>query len=421
MMPNLPRTRQRLRGLEAKNRTNAQENLTRAFVTFTQAAGSLEKSYTQLQAEVTRLHQELQRTNAELEHSLEENARVRGYLARVLESLPCGVLVVSDDGKLQVINPEARKLLQVAADWQPTEASPLPAFLQKLLADSPGNSFFSEQEWAIPGKPGNRYIGILRASISQITEGPGDTIWIVRDVTEEKRLAAERESARRSHALAEIATVLAHEIRNPLGSMELFTGLLADATAHMPETRQWVTHLQAGLRALSATVNNVLQFHTYGPGQMLPTELDRLVSETIGFLAPVAKQRGQQVQLENSIGKVTAHADPNRLKQVFFNLALNAFRAMPPGGKLTVKLQRAPQFPDGLAQLDFQDEGRGVPEELLERIYDAGFTTTPGSPGLGLSVCKKVLEQHGGEIRVRSKPQHGTTFSLFLPVLGAEA
>lgn len=407
--------------METKSRGDAQENLRRAFLTFTQAAGSLEKSYTQLQGEVSRLRHELQRTNAELERSLEENARVRGYLARVLENLPCGVLVMSAEGKLQVINPEARKLLGVPADWRPAEESPLPEFLQTMLAATPKNSFFSEQEWPIAGKAGNRYIGILRANISQAGQEPSDTIWIVRDTTEEKRVAAERESARRSHALAEIATVLAHEIRNPLGSMELFTGLLADATAHMPETRQWVTHLQAGLRALSATVNNVLQFHSQSEGQMMPTDLDRLISETAGFLAPVARQRGQQVQVENTAGKVTAHADPNRLKQVFFNLALNAFRAMPPGGKLTVKLQRAPQFPEGLAQLDFQDEGRGVPEELLDRIYEPGFTTTPGSPGLGLSVCKKVIEQHGGEIRVRSKPRHGTTFSLFLPVLGAEA
>ncbi len=354
--------------METKSRGDAQENLRRAFLTFTQAAGSLEKSYTQLQGEVSRLRHELQRTNAELERSLEENARVRGYLARVLENLPCGVLVMSAEGKLQVINPEARKLLGVPADWRPAEESPLPEFLQTMLAATPKNSFFSEQEWPIAGKAGNRYIGILRANISQAGQEPSDTIWIVRDTTEEKRVAAERESARRSHALAEIATVLAHEIRNPLGSMELFTGLLADATAHMPETRQWVTHLQAGLRALSATVNNVLQFHSQSEGQMMPTDLDRLVSETAGFLAPVARQRGQQVQVENTAGKVTAQADPNRLKQVFFNLALNAFRAMPPGGKLTVKLQRAPQFPEGLAQLDFQDEGRGVPEELLDRI-----------------------------------------------------
>ena len=96
------------------------------------------------------------------------------------------------------------------------------------------------------GASGNRSIGILRANLSEESEGRGETIWIVRDITEQKRLASERETARRSLALAEIATVLAHEIRNPLGSMELFTGLLADATAHLPETANVLTMFIGG-------------------------------------------------------------------------------------------------------------------------------------------------------------------------------
>jgi signal transduction histidine kinase len=399
---------------------SAQENLTRAFLTFTQAAGSLEHSYTQLQTEVSRLHQELQRANVQLDRSLEENARVRGYLSRVLESLPCGVLVADNQGRTQIINPEARRLLQVPAQWAPEKAE-LPGNFEKLIAEVPKNSFFCEQEAPLPGSGGNRFIGILRANVSEGPDGQSDTVWIVRDITEQKRLAGERESARRSRALAEVATVLAHEIRNPLGSMELFTGLLSDATAHLPETRQWVTHLQAGLRALSATVNNVLHFHGRPEAQMMPTELDRLVTETMDFLLPLARQRGQQIVVNNAIGTICTNADANRLKQVFFNVALNAFRAMPPGGKLTVHMRWAPQFPGGLAQIDFHDDGRGIPAELLDKIYEPGFTTTPGSPGLGLAVCKKVIEQHGGEIRMSSKPQHGTTVSLFLPVTGASA
>jgi signal transduction histidine kinase len=399
----------------------AQENLKRAFLTFTQAAGSLEHSYTQLQTEVGRLHQELQRANVQLDRSLEENARVRGYLSRVLESLPCGVLVAGSDGRTQIINPEARRLLQVPPQWTPEESAELPANFTKLIAEVPQNSFFCEQEAPLPGTAGNRFIGILRANVSEGPEGAGDTIWIVRDITEQKRLASERETARRSRALAEVATVLAHEIRNPLGSMELFAGLLADATANLPETRQWITHLQAGLRALSATVNNVLHFHGQPEAQMLPTELNRLVSETMDFLLPLARQRGQQILVDNAVGSISTNADANRLKQVFFNLALNAFRAMPPGGKLTVHLRWAVQYPGGLAQIDFQDDGRGIAPELLERIFEPGFTTTPGSPGLGLAVCKKVIEQHAGEMRVSSKPGHGTTVSLFLPVSGASA
>jgi signal transduction histidine kinase len=424
-VPNLPKaTRQGMRSgvtaLLSDGHVAAQENLTRAFVTFTQAAGSLEKSYTQLQSEVARLRVELTNANSELERSLEENARMRRYLTRVLENLPCGVLVAGADG-VQIMNPEARRLLQVPADWIASRTSGdggLPPEFAAAIARVPAGSFFCEQEIAIAGTTGDRSIGISRADISEQSGARGDTIWIVRDATEQKRLAREREAARRSLALAEVATVLAHEIRNPLGSMELFTGLLGDATAHLPETRQWITHLQAGLRTLSATVNNVLQLHGQSSPQMLPTELDRLVQETVDFLRPLARQRGQQIRVENAIGRVPTHADPNRLKQAFLNLSLNAFRAMPLGGKLVVRLGWAPQFPGGVAQIDFQDNGRGISPELLDRIYEPGFTTTVGSPGLGLTVCKKVLEEHGGEIRADSKADRGATFTVFLPVSG---
>ena len=250
-------------------------------MTFTQAAGSLEKSYTQLQSEVARLHRELQCANSELERSLEENARVRAYLSRVLEDLPCGVLVVSADGGLQIINPEARRLLQAPQDYSLGRESVLPAAFAKLIADIPSNSFFSEQECTVAEIGGNRTIGILRANVSEKTNEIGDAIWIVRDLTEQKRLAGEREAARRSHALAEVATVLAHEIRNPLGSMELFTGLLADATAQMPETRQWVTHLQAGLRALSATMTNVVDVYINYLRRKVDSGFDRPLIRTV--------------------------------------------------------------------------------------------------------------------------------------------
>ena len=166
---NLTRARQRAQGepTSEQGRAAAQESLTRAFLTFTQAAGSLEKSYTQLQAEVSRLHQELQRTNSELDRSLEENARVRSFLSRVLENLPCGVLVVSSDGRLQVINPQARFLLAISPEWIPGTGNPLPESFGKLIENCPANGAFTEQEWVSPGSSSSRYIGVLRASDSE--------------------------------------------------------------------------------------------------------------------------------------------------------------------------------------------------------------------------------------------------------------
>ncbi|HEY2823797.1 MAG TPA: winged helix-turn-helix domain-containing protein [Candidatus Acidoferrum sp.] len=299
-MTNLPTDRSRPRSappvppkLEAPP-VVAQENLARAFVTFTQAAGSLEKSYTQLQAEVSRLHAELQRTNSELERSLEENARMRSYLTRVVESLPCGVLVVNAGGTLQIMNPEARRLLGTPVEWVLGEGTRPPRAFVKAVDEAPPKSFATEQETQNGSL--KRPVGILRTSLQDRTDGTGDTVWIVRDLTEQKRIAAERETARKSLALAEIATVLAHEIRNPLGSMELFTGLLADATAHLPETRQWVTHLQAGLRALSATMTNVVDVYINYLRRKVDSGYERALIRTvrgvgyqIGGVAPVAR------------------------------------------------------------------------------------------------------------------------------------
>ena len=209
-------------------------------------------------AEVSRLHLELQRTNSELERSLEENARMRSYLTRVVESLPCGVLVVNASGTLQIINPEARRLFGTPVEWVLGDGTRPPKAFANAIDGLPMKAFVTEHEMLIQNGTETRSVGVLRTSLQDRMDGTGDTVWIVRDLTEQKRIAEERETARKSLALAEIATVLAHEIRNPLGSMELFTGLLADATAHLPETRQWITHLQAGLRALSATMTNVV-------------------------------------------------------------------------------------------------------------------------------------------------------------------
>jgi len=399
-------------------RSDAERSLVHAFTTFTQAADSLEKSYGQLQTEVARLGGELERANSELTRSLEENTRVRSFLAQILEGLPCGVLVFDAARRLRVINPEARRLLLLDPGWTPVEGVAWPAVIDRLLAESFSKAPAAEREWVIEEEAGARHLGVTPAQVASREGSPSETICIVRDMTQEKRLAAEREKSRRNHALAEVATVLAHEIRNPLGSLELFAGLLADTTAPTSEANQWVGQIQSGLRTLAATVNNVLQFHSQPCPEAIPTHLDRLLRETVDFLGPLARQRGMQVKLTNRAGKVLLHADPHRLQQVFLNLALNAFRAMTPGGWLLVNVAWAIPVDGPQVQIEFEDQGVGIAEEHLAAVFDPGFTTHAGSPGLGLSVCKKVIEQHGGRIQLHSAPRLGTTFTLTLPAAG---
>jgi signal transduction histidine kinase len=258
-------------------------------------------------------------------------------------------------------------------------------------------------------------MGVTRACFQARGSGD-DSILILRDLTEAKQLECEREVARRTQALAEVATLLAHEIRNPLGSLELFAGLLADALANQAELQPWINHVQAGLRSLAATVNNVLHFHSQPSAQLLPIDLLRLMGETVEFLRPLARQKEMHIEWRAPMDKVSILADPSRLQQAFFNLALNAFRAMKPDGTLSIRVLRRGESCPPTAAVAFADQGAGIRAENLEKIFEPGFTTQCGSPGLGLAVTRKVIEQHGGTVRVESREGQGTTFTLTLPL-----
>lgn len=410
-----PRARKTVRApRKTANNGEAQKFLAQAFVSFTQAAGSLEKSHSQLQAEVTRLRAELERANSELAASHQENAQVRRFLARVLEGLPCGVLALAS-GSLRLANPEAGRLLGIDSEIRGNEALPEP--VARLLASEGSSNDGRLWEFPIGSDGDQRTLAVTASEVAEVEGNEGGQIVILRDITNEKRLEVERESARRVQSLAEISTLLAHEIRNPLGSLELFAGLISDSTAEMPELRQWVDHLQAGLRGLSATVNNVLQFHSQPSPRLVPTSLDRLLRETVEFLRPLARQRLLQVGLVNRTGPVGIAADPHRLRQAFFNLALNAFRAMSPGGTLYVRMDWVAEGATDRVQVEVEDSGCGIAPEHLEQICEAGFTTHDGSPGLGLAVVRTVADQHQARIAVRSTVNRGTTFTLTFPTL----
>jgi two-component system sensor histidine kinase FlrB len=417
-MQTLPVDRQKKLAPQSGSTRSSRRALAAAFAAFTQTAGSLETTYTKLQGEVGRLRHELEDKNRSLAQSLEENQRMRTYLAGIVEGLPCGVLVFDGGMNLRMTNPAASRLLNAGSEESSSPESSVPRLLGSLLASLPGEQFGQEQEWVVEGTKGERTLGVTRACF-HAKESDNDSILILRDLTEAKELEREREISRRSQALAEVATLLAHEIRNPLGSLELFAGLLADALSNQAELQPWINHVQAGLRSLAATVNNVLHFHIQPSEHLLPVDLRRLVGETLEFLRPLARQKEMQIVWSAPDDPVNILADPSRLQQAFFNLALNAFRAMKPGGTLSVSISTSGQDSVSKAEVDFADQGTGIRPENLEKIFEPGFTTQCSSPGLGLAVTRTVIEQHGGTIRVISREGLGTTFTLELPIEGA--
>jgi len=391
-----------------------ERTLVRAFSLFTDAAASLERSYFRLQGELAGMRHELEERNRDLAHSLEQNHRMRRHLDRILESLPCGVLEVEAGERVSIANPEARRLLGLAPAPAGGSRRTVPEWMRQLLEQIEASAGETE---CLCGESGPQWIAIRRAQLPE-AEG-GSSIFIVRDISEAKQIEQERAQLGRRQALAEMSTLLAHEIRNPLGSLELFAGLLAGAGL-AGEPQQWVDRVRAGLRTLSATVNNVLHFHSQPQPQLAPADLGQMLGALEEFTRPLAEQAGVRVELAHHLNGIIISADRHRVEQVLLNLALNAFRAMPRGGTLIISGATAMRSAAAVARVEVSDTGGGIASEHLARIFDPGFTTRPDGPGLGLAVCKTIMEQHGGSISVISQPGGGACFALEFPLPAGE-
>jgi signal transduction histidine kinase len=230
--------------------------------------------------------------------------------------------------------------------------------------------------------------------------------------SEVERLRRELEA---SKALAEMSAVLAHEVRNPLGSLELFAGLLQDSELNA-ECREWVERIQAGLRTLSATVNNVLHFYCLSEPARSPVDLGDLLEWAHAFFMPLMRQDHIVLSLQNRLQGVVLQADRHRLEQVLLNLVLNSVRAAGEGGWIELRGHEILKDGGRTVVLAVADNGPGISAKDLPRIFDPGFSTHPGSSGLGLAVCRKIIEQHGGTISATSNRGAGTAFTLTFPL-----
>jgi two-component system sensor histidine kinase FlrB len=209
-------------------------------------------------------------------------------------------------------------------------------------------------------------------------------------------------------ALAEVSAILAHEIRNPLASMELFAGLLMEDPE---QSSLWVSHLRAGIRLLSATVNNVLSLHGGSSTALAPIELSACVRDGVEFVRPIAEQAGVGLSFRGD-EELRIQGNENHLRQVLLNLICNAIRHTPAGGDVTVTTHGRLQEGRVRAMVDVTDTGCGISEQQMERVFEAGFSAQGNTPGLGLAVCRRLVESHGGEIRVRSRDHCGSTFEM---------
>lgn len=203
---------------------------------------------------------------------------------------------------------------------------------------------------------------------------------------------------------------IAHEVRNPLGGMELFAGLLADELAEEPERREMVGRIQRELEYLERVVAEFLDYARQSCPELAPFEVSGWLESIVELCRGEAATRGVRLTMATG-GPVLAVGDADKLRRAVLNVLRNGIGATPRGGEVALGLEVT------AAQIAIlcRDSGTGIPPENLDKIFNAFYTTRERGTGLGLAFVQKIVASHGGRIEVDSVPQEGTRIRILLP------
>ncbi|HAD05377.1 MAG: histidine kinase [Desulfuromonadales bacterium GWC2_61_20] len=217
--------------------------------------------------------------------------------------------------------------------------------------------------------------------------------------------------ADRLSALGELSAGMAHEIRNPLGSIRGTAEILQDGIDPADPRYEFTRILIKEVDRLNRVVQDFLDFAR--PPTPLRASVDpvAVLREVLQLTRQLALKNGVEVSLDADAVSATVAGEEEQLKQAFLNLVLNALQAMPTGGTLTI----AAGSEGGEVQLRFRDSGPGIPLDLQEKIFNPFFTTRREGTGLGLAITQRIVSAHGGRLEVASAMGAGSTFILALP------
>jgi signal transduction histidine kinase len=259
-------------------------------------------------------------------------------------------------------------------------------------------------------------------------------IFNLQDVTLLKKLEEHAERQNRFTAMGEMAANIAHEIRNPLGSIELFASLLKKAISGEEEKATLVNHISSSVASMNHIISNLLAYTKPRPVSPQRVDLHPLIGEIAEMFQFLARQNQVQIRLALESPRSIVMGDREQLKQVFNNLIVNAVQSMPEGGELALATRpvtihdprELARFgldnlrtgaANGFVEVTVQDTGCGIPKEMLKKIFDPFFTTKARGTGLGLAIVHQIIVSHHATIDVESRVDQGTRVIMTYPAV----
>jgi len=343
-----------------------------------------------------------------------------------------GVLAVTRDGRIAVMNEVAYRILALTP-----RTTDIGRPFAEILKDQPDVSRIVAGAFELSHLPNRAELRlkstgkVIGYTLSQVRDPRGritGATLFFKDLTRVEQLE-ERERLRdRLAALGEMAAAIAHEVKNPLAGIEVMAGVLKRQLPDSEDAQSILRDIIKEAKMANAIVLEVLDFVRPIRLQVERVSLADVVRDAIS-MAESHIARGQvQVQVALPEDLAPIQGDPHQLRQLFTNLLTNAFEALGGTGLVRIAAKQLPpeeepsagaETPVPMIQMEVTDDGPGIPEDVMDRIFSPFFTTKPQGSGLGLAIVRKIVDAHDGRIDVSARPEGGTRFGVTLPVSGS--
>ncbi|MCK5805167.1 MAG: PAS domain-containing protein [Lentisphaeria bacterium] len=348
--------------------------------------------------------------------------REKEFLETLFDTVHEGLIVIDGVPRIRFINASACDMLGIPADSAGQRVDKYLReldWLSLLEADPESGHRVSRQEIEV-FYPEHRFLSIYLVPVQDrdLDEEAPLAAVILRDVTEAHRDREETIESQKVRAITMLAAGVAHELGNPLNSLNIHLQLLqrrlgeSEDRELADEAEELLGVATGEVERLGGIVTNFLQAIRPVPLDLKPVNLRQILTEVLEFTRQEIEDRSIQVEasLPDALPQIMGDAD--QLKQAFYNILKNAVQAMPDGGRLDIHCAERGRFVD----LCFRDSGEGISVENMSRIMNAYYTTKEEGTGLGLMIVDRIVRSHGGELRIESAEGEGAAFTISLPL-----
>lgn len=343
-----------------------------------------------------------------------ELLREKGFLEKVFDALQEGVILLDTEGKVTYVNQAASTFFGLKSDQvigqRLAQGAVRGLDWNELL--KPGTVVSRDLEIFYPE---NRYLNFYITSIDD--DQALGFVMLIRDVTETRKRTEEQIESERLNAFTLLAAGVAHELGNPLNSLTIHLQLLERRLKKMgakgESLREHLDVATGEIKRLDFIIGQFLAAIRPTQPQLQRVQLRELLDECVRFLQPEIEQAKVRLKLDLRADLPSMLLDGNQMKQAVYNLIRNACQAMPNGGTLTI----SGTFTDFEVRLSFEDTGKGISSEQMNKLFQPFATTRSTGTGLGLLIVRRIVREHGGEIDIESREGQGTRVSLWLPLV----